>query len=271
MRIMSFNVNGIRARLEGLLAVLERFQPHIVGLQETKVADEQFPEEPLREAGYHLAYHGQKTHYGVALLSRCAPTRVIKGYPDDGGDAQRRLITGYFDLPSAKTLAVINGYFPQGESRDHPLKFPAKNKFYQDLSAYLQQGFDPRDYLVVLGDFNIAPGDADVGLGETNARRWLKMGKSSFLPEEREWFGRLVQWGLHDSFRFMNPRVEDRFSWFDYRSRGFEAEPKRGLRIDLVLVTEPLVGRCRAAAIDYEFRGRAKPSDHCPLWLDLDL
>lgn len=267
---MSFNVNGIRARQEGLLTALERFQPDILGIQETKVADDQFPEAVFAEAGYHLAYHGQKTHYGVALFSRLPTTRISKGFPEDAEDAQRRLITGRFSLLSGKELTVINGYFPQGESRDHPVKFPAKRKFYEDLNAYLA-GFDPNENLVVMGDFNIAPEDADVGIGEANAKRWLKTGKSSFLPEEREWFGRLMEWGFQDSFRLVNPHIEDRFSWFDYRSRGFEAEPKRGLRIDFVLVSQPLAGRCRDAVIDYELRGGIKPSDHCPVWVDLDL
>ena len=122
-----------------------------------------------------------------------------------------------------------------------------------------------------MGDLNISPEDSDVGIGEANAKRWLKSGKCSFLPEEREWLGQLKQWGLYDTFRCKYPQVDDRFSWFDYRSRGFEAEPKRGLRIDLILVTQPLLKSCEDAGIDYDIRGMMKPSDHCPVWATFSL
>src|SRR6185369_8223527 len=104
-----------------------------------------------------------------------------------------------------------------------------------------------------------------------NAKRWLRTGKTCFLPEERQWFAALQGWGLQDSFRVLHPDVADRFSWFDYRSRGFEFEPKRGLRIDHILLTRPLLDHCRAADIDYEIRGMERPSDHCPVWLELDI
>jgi exodeoxyribonuclease-3 len=120
-----------------------------------------------------------------------------------------------------------------------------------------------------MGDFNVAPSDHDIGIGEENAKRWLRTGKTSFLPEERAWFERLTDWGLTDSFRYLHPDCADRFSWFDYRSRGFEAEPKRGLRIDHILVTGALLDRCAAAGIDYTIRAMEKPSDHCPVWVEL--
>ncbi len=270
MKIVSFNVNGIRARLHQLEAVIEQLQPDIIGLQEIKVADEAFPREAVEALGYHLHHHGQKGHYGVALLSRQAPLQVEVGFPTDGEEAQRRMIIGRFDTPQGP-LTVMNGYFPQGESRDHPLKFPAKQKFYADLQAYLESAHQPDDQLVVMGDFNIAPVDEDIGIGPDNAKRWLRTGKTSFLPEERDWFERLRGWGLSDSFRQLYPEVADRFSWFDYRSKGFDADPKRGLRIDHLLISAPLQGRLRAAGIDYAIRAMEKPSDHCPVWIDLDL
>jgi exodeoxyribonuclease-3 len=121
-----------------------------------------------------------------------------------------------------------------------------------------------------MGDFNVAPADSDIGIGADNARRWLRTGKACFLPEERQWFAVLQDWGLHDSFRLLHPDVDDRFSWFDFRSRGFDTEPKRGLRIDHILLTRSLLTHCRAAGIDYEIRGMEKPSDHCPVWVELD-
>lgn len=269
MKIVSFNINGLRARPHQLEALIAKHQPDVIGLQETKVADEQFPEAEIRQLGYHVHYHGQKGHYGVALLSRQAPLELHKGFPGDDEDAQRRFIYGTFADEQGNPVTVMNGYFPQGESRDHPVKFPAKQRFYADLQALLESRFAPSQPLVVMGDINISPEDCDIGIGEENRKRWLKTGKCSFLPEEREWMERLKGWGLVDSFRHLYPEVSDRFSWFDYRSRGFEDEPKRGLRIDLIMASQHLVPRIKAAGVDYELRGMEKPSDHAPIWLEL--
>jgi exodeoxyribonuclease-3 len=270
MKIVSFNVNGLRSRLHQLEALIAAHRPEIIALQETKVRDEEFPTAQIEALGYHVAFHGQKTHYGVALLSRLPLQDVTLGFPGDGDEAQKRFVAATILLSDGTPLRVINGYFPQGEKRDHPVKFPAKGRFYADLLEHLRSHCDPALPLVVTGDFNVAPGDGDVGIGADNAKRWLKSGKCCFLPEEREWFSRLQEWGLVDSFRQLHPDVTDRFSWFDYRSRGFEGEPKRGLRIDHILITRPLLENCRAAGIDYAIRSMERPSDHCPVWLELD-
>ena len=120
-----------------------------------------------------------------------------------------------------------------------------------------------------MGDYNIAPDDKDIGIGEDNAKRWLKTGKTSFLPEEREWFSALCELGYHDGFRLVHPQEADLFSWFDYRSRGFEREPKRGLRIDHLMVTDKLKGSVNGAGIDYDIRSMSKPSDHAPAWIEI--
>jgi exodeoxyribonuclease-3 len=269
MKIVSFNINGLRARLHQLAALIDKHQPDVIGLQETKVADEQFPEADIRQLGYHVHYHGQKGHYGVALLSRQEPLSLHKGFPDDAEDAQRRFIYGTFADAQGKPVTVMNGYFPQGESRDHPTKFPAKQRFYADLQNLLLNQFNPEQPLIVMGDINISTADIDIGIGEPNRLRWLKTGKCSFLPEERVWLDTLKNWGLVDSFRQLYPQVNDRFSWFDYRSRGFEDDPKRGLRIDVILASQALQARIQAAGIDYDLRGMEKPSDHAPIWLQL--
>ena len=216
-----------------------------------------------------MHFHGQKGHYGVALLSRQAPLEIRYGFPNDGEDAQRRFIWGTFADADGQPITVMNGYFPQGESREHPVKFPAKQRFYADLQQLLESQFKPEQRLVIMGDINISPEDCDIGIGEENRKRWLRTGKCSFLPEEREWLGKLKAWGLVDSFRQLHPQVNDRFSWFDYRSRGFEDEPKRGLRIDVILASEALRPRLADAGIDYQIRGMEKPSDHAPIWLKL--
>ena len=269
MKFVSFNINGLRARPHQLAALIEKHQPDVIGLQETKVSDEQFPLEMVEALGYHVHYHGQKSHYGVALLSRQEPLTVFKGFPWDGEESLRRLIGASFAMPDGQIMQVLNGYFPQGESRDHPVKFPAKTRFYGDLQRLLEEQFRADQPLVVMGDFNISPQDCDIGIGEQNAKRWLRTGKCSFLPEEREWLERLKAWGLVDSFRQLHPEVNDRFSWFDYRSRGFEDEPRRGLRIDLIMASQALQSRFKDAGVDYDLRGMEKPSDHAPIWLEI--
>jgi exodeoxyribonuclease III len=266
---VSFNINGLRARPHQLEAIREQLNPDVLGLQEIKVHDEQFPLADVQALGYHVEFFGQKSHYGVALLSKQAPEFVQKGWPWDEEDAQRRLIHARYQI-GEHTINVLNGYFPQGESRDHATKFPAKEKFYADLLRYLTATFSPQDNVVVMGDMNISPEDTDIGIGEPNAKRWLKTGKCSFLPEERSWYQKLLDWGLTDSYRQLYPTSTEQFSWFDYRSRGFEDTPKRGLRIDHILLTHPLAARCSQAGISYDIRSMEKPSDHAPIWASLD-
>ncbi|MFT7219293.1 MAG: exodeoxyribonuclease-3 [Candidatus Azotimanducaceae bacterium] len=258
-------------RLHQLDAVIKQHAPTLIGLQETKATDEDFPIDDIREMGYDVAFMGQKTHYGVALLYRAEATSIIKGFEHDTEDSQKRLIGGTFKTKDGAPLTVLNGYFPQGESRSHDTKFPAKQKFYADLNRYLKETQDPKGAVIVMGDMNIAPVDEDIGIGDANKKRWLRDGKTSFLPEEREWLKEMTDWGLTDLYRHLHPEVDDKFSWFDYRSRGFEREPRRGLRIDLLLATDILKGGCTAAGIDYDIRAMDKPSDHCPIWADLDV
>jgi len=270
MMFVSFNVNSVRTRLHQLEAVINSLNPDVIGLQETKVTDEDFPVEAIQALGYHVHFHGQKTHYGVALLSREAPESVTKGYPWDGEDSQRRLITAQFSRNSRK-LTVINGYFPQGESRDHPVKFPAKEKFYSDLMRYLDELKAGDGDVLVMGDMNISPTDSDIGIGADNAKRWLRTGKCSFLPEEREWLAQVEGRGFTDVFRHLHPDEANTFSWFDYRSKGFEREPRRGLRIDLIMASGDLLPRAREAGVSYDIRAMERPSDHCPVWARFDL
>lgn len=263
MKFISFNINGLRARPHQLEAIIAKHQPDVIGLQEIKVADEDFPHDLVNHLGYHVFYHGQKGHYGVALLTKQQPLAVRKGFPTDGEDAQKRMIMADLETPFG-VLTVLNGYFPQGENRSHKTKFPAKEKFYADLQNYLETELKPKNPIVIMGDMNISPTDLDIGIGEPNRKRWLREGKCSFLPEEREWLESLHNYGLVDTFRAMNPSADDKFSWFDYRSKGFD--DNRGLRIDLVLASKPLAERCVETGIDLEIRAMEKPSDHSPVW-----
>jgi len=270
VKIVSFNVNGIRARLHQLAALIESHRPDVIGLQETKVENSLFPIAEIRALGYEAVFHGQRGHYGVALLYRGELLASTQGFPADEEDAQCRLVS--VTLPTSNgPLTIYNGYFPQGENRAHPIKFPAKEAFYRNFREHLDATHDPGDALVVMGDMNVAPLDKDIGIGEQNRKRWLRTGKCCFLPEEREWLTRLCQWGLYDSYEHLHTEGgEQRYSWFDYRSRGFEDDPKRGLRIDLVLVSKSVLERQRAAGIDQHIRAMEKPSDHCPVWIEGD-
>ncbi len=267
MKIISFNINGLRARLHQLEAIIDRHQPDIIGLQETKVDDPQFPLSDLERFGYNISYFGQKAHYGVALLSKLPVVNVVKGFEAEEEAAQKRFIACEVML-GARSIWVCNGYFPQGESRGHPIKFPNKKLFYRNITDFVKAKLACDSSLVLMGDMNVALHESDIGIGEDNAKRWLRDGKCSFLPEEREWLQALLNVGLVDSY-LKHTTDEKKLSWFDYRSRAFEAAPRRGLRIDLILVSENLIDATHSVGIDYDIRSMERPSDHCPLWWEM--
>ncbi|MDA1074360.1 MAG: exodeoxyribonuclease III [Proteobacteria bacterium] len=271
MRFVSFNANGIRARLHQIDAINQQHRPDVIALQETKVADEVFPFDEVRNLGFtDIQIFGQKGHYGVALLAKRPAQTVQLGLPWREHDQQRRFISATYQYGD-ESIRVINCYFPQGESRDHPTKFADKEQFYSDVATYLREHCSAQAPVIVAGDMNVAPQDLDIGIGEDNQKRWLRTGKTSFLPEEREWLARLTDWGLNDCYLETLNGGERLHSWFDYRSRGFERSPKRGLRIDMILATATLASRLTDAGIDHEIRSQEKPSDHCPLWSNFDL
>lgn len=161
MRLVSFNINGLRARLHQLEALTQRHRPAVIGLQETKVQDSEFPREAVEALGYRVIFHGQKGHYGVALMvdtAQCGePEAVYYGFPDDAKTAQRRMIGVRLRGGDDRPLTVWNGYFPQGENVAHPTKFPHKRAFYAQLGRLLQESHRPNENLAVMGDFNISP------------------------------------------------------------------------------------------------------------------
>ncbi len=264
MKIISFNINGLRARLHQLQAIIDKHQPDVIGLQEIKVHNEAFPIEDVESMGYKVYFHGQKAHYGVAMLCKQEPVSVQYGFPTDTEEHQKRMIMTTFKNNDGEKTTILNGYFPQGDNVEHETKFPYKRQFYADLMTYLNNHHNKDEQLIVMGDINISPMDADIGIGDANRKRWLKTGKCSFQPEEREWLERLLNWGLEDTFRNLHPEEKNKFSWFDYRSKGFV--DNRGLRIDVILATSKLAQKCIEADIDYELRGIEKPSDHAPIW-----
>ena len=266
MNIISFNTNSIRMRIHQLEALIETHAPDFIGIQETKVNDPDFPIDEIRSLGYEAVFHGQKTHYGVAILTKHKILDVQKGFKAEPEDAQRRFIAIRCESPLGGEITVINGYFPQGENISHETKYPNKRAYYANLQDYLEADFGIEDDVIVMGDMNISHTDLDIGIGEDNRKRWLRSGKCSFQLEEREWLNRLLSWGLKDTYRELHPESNELYSWFDYRSKGFDREPKRGLRIDLILASESLMEKCSSAGIDYQVRAMDKPSDHAPIW-----
>jgi exodeoxyribonuclease-3 len=256
MNIATWNINSLRVRLPHVLEWLEREPVDVLALQETKVPDDKFPVDALREVGYGAVFHGQPTYNGVALLGRLdtvgEASDVRFGNPLLADD-QMRLITARF-----ADLDVHCAYFPNGQEVGSP-KFAYKLGWIDALHAWLERNRSgvPR---VLVGDFNIAPDDRDVH----DPAAWA--GKIHCSEPERERFRALVAAGFIDAFRCFD-QPERAFSWWDYRMLAFRRNA--GLRIDIALVDERIAGRIRGCRIDREPRKREKPSDHAPVVLEL--
>ncbi|HMG04340.1 MAG TPA: exodeoxyribonuclease III [Chthoniobacterales bacterium] len=256
MKIVSWNINSLRKRQERLLAWLAQDQPDIVCLQETKCTDEQFPELALRAAGYHSAFHGQKSYNGVAILSRTPMQDVQPSLCDEEEDPQARVIAA-----TVGTVRVYSIYAPNGQAVGSPA-YEYKLKWYGRLQKCLREKESGAQHLAVCGDFNVAPKDEDVYDPE------LWRGAIMCSEGERAAFEQLCGSALVDTLRIHHPET-GLFSWWDYRMLAF---PKnRGLRIDAILANEALAARCIAGGIDREMRKGKETSDHAPVWAEFDL
>ncbi|BAP58779.1 exodeoxyribonuclease III [Candidatus Tachikawaea gelatinosa] len=268
MKFLSFNVNGLRARLNQLEQVISIHNPDVIGLQEIKVHDDVFPILDIKKLGYHSFFYGQKRYHGVALLTKNKPICILRGLPDDTIHTKRRLI-----LVKIKSkigiITIINAYFPNGENRKNIEKFTEKKNFFYRLKKFIEKNFSPNDFVLLMGDINVAINDKDIGISENNKKNWIKNGKCAFLPEEREWFASLVNWGFIDIWRSFNPDINNCFSWFSYSFNSFKKN--QGLRIDLLLCSYPLYKFCKTTEMDYSFRAMIKTSDHIPIWADFSI
>ena len=249
MKLAAWNVNSLKVRLPQLLEWLDAGKPDLVCLQETKLEDHNFPRAEIEAAGYQVAFSGQKTYNGVALLARETPTDVVCGNPHFP-DPQKRLIAA-----TVGGIRVICAYIPNGQAIDSD-KYTYKLAWLDALNTWLGEELAANPQLVLAGDFNIAPADRDVH----NPAAWA--GQILCSAPERAAFQRLLGLGLHDSFRLFE-QPEKSFSWWDYRMLGFQKN--QGLRIDHILLSAPLAARCTAAGIDREMRKRERPSDHAPV------
>lgn len=250
MKIATWNVNSIAARLPVVLQWLEQAAPDVLCLQEIKCVDEKFPRDAFAERGYHVETKGQPTYNGVAILSRLPIEDVQRGFPDDDDTAQSRVIAA-----TVGGARIVNVYIPNGQAVGSD-KYVFKLAWLKQLRGYFDSHYQPTAPVLLCGDFNVAPEDRDVH----DPQAWE--GSVLVSDAERAALDEVKAWGFVDAFRMHNQEPKQ-FSWWDYRALGFRRNA--GLRIDHIWVTEALASQCRAAFIDKEPRRWERPSDHTPV------
>ena len=268
MRVATWNVNSLKARMEKVLWWLARARPDVLLMQETKLLDADAPAAAFRDAGYELTHHGEGRWNGVAIASRCGLDRVVTNFgqalqpartPETGDDeplAEARMVSA-----ACGGVRVVCVYAPNGRVVGSPF-YAAKLVWFDRLARWLGEGVGPEEALVLGGDLNVAPSDIDVW--DPKACH----GGTHVSAPERDAFDRLCRWGLTDAYRLHHPEP-GRYTWWDYRAGNFHKN--FGMRIDHLLVSRGLAGRIVWAEIDREARkGKPIPSDHAPLLIDLD-
>lgn len=249
MRVASWNVNSLKVRLPQVLSWLDEHSPDILGLQETKLVDATFPAQAFLELGYEVSFSGQPTYNGVALLSREPQSDLVRDL--DGLDDHQRRVLG----ATVGDLRVLNLYVPNGQAVGSE-KYAYKLDWLARLGEQLERELATHPRCIVMGDFNIAPDDRDVH----DPEEWA--GKVLCSEPERAALQAVLDLGFVDTFRLFEQPGEI-YSWWDYRAAGFRRN--RGLRIDLVLASKALAGRCTHSSVDVEPRRNERPSDHAPV------
>ena len=248
-KIATWNVNSLRVRLEHVIKWLAAEQPDVLVLQETKLTDDQFPEEDIKATGYHVVFSGQKTYNGVAILSKIKTEDTVMDIPKLD-DPQRRILAATINDIRILNLYVVNGSEVGSDKYDYKLDWISK------VTNWVAEQKKQHQKFIILGDFNIAPHDNDVH----NPKSWHEQILCSTL--ERQALTDLLDLGFVDSFRQFEQK-DKTWSWWDYRRAGFEKN--MGLRIDLILSSHLLSERCIACFVDKEPRGWERPSDHAPV------
>ncbi len=252
IKVATHNVNSIKARRELEIEWLKREGVDILGIQELKQEEKNFPFEDFEALGYHSYVFGQKTYNGVALCSKFPLEEIHKGFGNPELDAQKRLIYGRWE-----DIWLLNLYVPHGDLRGTQ-KFYYKLEFYDKLLAFLEENFSPEQRIIMMGDFNVALEDIDIYDPE------LLKDTIGTMPEEREALRKILEWGFIDSFRCLYPdKVQ--YTWWDYI--GGMVWKNKGMRIDYIFITQPLKDSLKDVYVDMWPRRRRspKPSDHAPL------
>ncbi len=256
MKIASFNVNSLRARLGIVHDWLKNQSPDVLAVQETKVQDKDFPLEAFSDLNYHITFKGQKSYNGVAIFSKTEPKKVSFGLNDEPKD-EPRLVKAQIN-----NITIINTYIPQGHLPDTD-KFKYKLAWFKRLQAYFETHLTPEDPVLWLGDLNVAPKAIDVH----DPKRLL--GHVCYCPEVSKAFDAIRNWGFVDTFRLHN-QDEGQYTFWDYRAKN-TLENNRGWRIDHIMATQPLADKCTACEVDKTPRALERPSDHTPIMATFDL
>ena len=261
MKIASWNVNSLRVRIDHVKEWLTKNQPDLLCLQELKMTDEEFPEDAIKECGYHCAFTGQKTYNGVAIISKKPLQNLVTDLPDFD-DPQRRYIAGDYPInDDGESLRIVNVYVPNGQALDSE-KFIYKRAWFEKLQLAMHQSLKENERTVLVGDFNITPSDLDVH----DPKKWK--GSIHCSDIERLMLQNLMSEGLYDTFRNFHQGGE-KFSWWDYRGAGYRAN--EGLRIDLILSSSTMLNHAVSSTIDEEPRKLERPSDHTPVIAEYEL
>lgn len=260
MRIATWNVNSVRQRLDHLLTWLKETAPDVACLQEIKCMDDAFPREAIEALGYNVVTHGQKTFNGVALLSKYPLDEATPRLAGDDDDVHARLIEGVVSLKSgAVRIACL--YLPNGNPVETE-KYPYKLRWMDRLAEYARDRLKTEEPLILAGDFNVIPAARDVH----NPAAWVN--DALFKPQTRESFQRLLGLGLTDALRSVSDKGGE-YTFWDYQAGAWQKN--HGIRIDHLLLSPQAVDRLTGVGIDKHVRGWEKPSDHVPVWIDLDL
>jgi exodeoxyribonuclease-3 len=259
MKIATYNINGVKARLPALLDWLAEARPDVVALQEIKCVDEAFPRAEVEDAGYNVAVHGQKGFNGVALLSRLPLEDVARGLPGDAADEQARWIEA--TVSGRTALRVCGLYLPNGNPAPGP-KYDYKLDWMDRLRARAAALLAAEETAALMGDFNVIPEPEDCH----DPRAWAE--DALFLPATRAAYRRLLNLGFTDAVRTLHPGPKV-YTFWDYQAGAWPRN--HGIRIDHALLTPQAADRLTAAGVDAEVRGRDKPSDHVPVWVELDV
>ncbi len=250
MKIATWNVNSINVRMPHLLDWVQRAEPDVICLQETKCVDENFPFQPIHDAGFETAFFGQKSYNGVAILSKFPIEDVQKGFSDDDDESPKRLIAA-----TIRGLRIVNTYIPNGTELGTD-KFTFKLDWLMRLRRFFDDTCKTNDHVLLCGDFNVAMDEIDVW----SVPHWE--GKLHFTKTERAAMYHVKQWGFEDLFRKLHPDTQE-FSWWNYREGAWQRN--RGLRIDYVWTSTTLAEKCIDCVIDRSTRDLEKPSDHAPV------